>query len=248
MQGNYKVNVLAQPNLITGGFDKLLSGGQEVAVGMVFAKGIVPKLVFGGASATYTQTGTTITVTKTAHGLTNVLNGAQVHLTQGTGALLTGWFDGFAYVDANTFTCTSPISQTTSGNLGSNTTETTVVSDLITGGRLGATGQCEMRVAITTNSTANNKSIRAKLATWQFWEHNLATSTQHTINVGFANHSASEQSTMCTSFGSGLGSTTAAIPKGAVDTTVSQSVTITVQLANAGDWCAVWGHRGIIYR
>lgn len=81
-------------------------------------------LVLGLSGATYSQTGTTVTVTWTAHGLTNEFDGASVYLVGSTGALVSGTFTNFVYVDANTFTCTSAISQSTSGNLGTNTSET----------------------------------------------------------------------------------------------------------------------------
>jgi len=79
---------------------------------------------FGGTSATYSQSGNTITVTQTAHGMTDFLNDADIYLTQGTGSFVTEWCSNFTYVDADTFTCVSTTSQTTSGNLGTNTAAT----------------------------------------------------------------------------------------------------------------------------
>ena len=81
-------------------------------------------IVCGTLGATYSQTGTTVTVTKASHIIPSWLNGEKIHLTQSTGALVTGVFTNFTYVDANTFTCTSSVSQSTSGNLGTNTSET----------------------------------------------------------------------------------------------------------------------------
>lgn len=88
----------------------------------------VGTIIFNTSGCTYSQTATTVTVTATGHGLTADANGATVHLTQSTGALTTGYFTGFTYVDANTFTCTSSVSQSTSGNLGANAAETFIVN------------------------------------------------------------------------------------------------------------------------
>lgn len=83
-------------------------------------------LLVAGNGGTYAQAGTTITVTLTAHGISSDLNGSNCHLTIGTGLALTGWFTNFAYVDANTFTVTSSVSQSTSGNLAANISNTRI--------------------------------------------------------------------------------------------------------------------------
>lgn len=79
---------------------------------------------FGGTSATYTQSGNIITVTQTAHGMTTEQNGGLIYLTQSTGTFVSEWCSGFTYINANSFSCTSMVSRTTSGNLGTNTSET----------------------------------------------------------------------------------------------------------------------------
>jgi len=88
-----------------------------------------PYIVIGGQNSaagtiTYSQTGTTVTITHTAHGMTTDFNGGEIYLTQSTGALLSGWFTNWTYVDVDTYTCVSTVSQSTSGNLGTNTAET----------------------------------------------------------------------------------------------------------------------------
>lgn len=104
-----------------------------------------PYIVIGGQNAaagtiTYSQTGTTVTVTHAAHAMTADMNGGQIYLTQSTGSLLSGWFTNFTIDPSdplNKYTCTSTVSQSTSGNLGTNTAETvlpfsyTVPSSLI---------------------------------------------------------------------------------------------------------------------
>lgn len=84
----------------------------------------VGHILFGPTSATYSQTGTTVTVTYTAHGFTAIYNGCNIYLCEnGASGLLTpGWFTNFTFVNANSFTCTSTVSQSTSGNIGFATT------------------------------------------------------------------------------------------------------------------------------
>jgi hypothetical protein len=83
-----------------------------------------------GLAGTYTQTGTTITVTATASG---VSVGKRVSLTFISGQIstVTGeaqWMLVASVVNANTFTVTSPVSQTDSGNVTVNTVESSTAS------------------------------------------------------------------------------------------------------------------------
>lgn len=64
-------------------------------------------------SGTYSQSGTTITVSITDHGFTN---GQRVFLDFTTGSSRDGMY-AIVYVDANTFTVTAANSVTTSGNV-----------------------------------------------------------------------------------------------------------------------------------
>lgn len=101
-----------------------LYGGTNIMTTLDPGDILFPGLMPSGVAATYSQSGTTITVTSTGHGLQSWMNGSRVHLTQGTGTFVTEWCTNFTRVDANTFTCTSAVSQTTSGDLGTNTAET----------------------------------------------------------------------------------------------------------------------------
>ena len=68
-----------------------------------------PTCVLAG---TYSQSGTTITVTSAAHGLTN---GYRVFFDATSGTSRDGCYN-ITYVDVDTFTITSAVSATTSGN------------------------------------------------------------------------------------------------------------------------------------
>ncbi len=123
---------------------------------------IVPSL---NGTATYSQTGTVITVTATGHNMTAGLNGGSVYLAPSSGTTVAGWFTGFAFVDANTFTCNSTVSQTTSGNL------TQLINELIVfqpalvtvpGGMLGAGASLidSIDLSFGTGRTGGNRFLR----------------------------------------------------------------------------------------
>lgn len=76
------------------------------------------------SGATYSQSGTTLTLTWTSHGIPNNLNGANIYLAPSSGTATSGWYSNIAVVDANTITCTASASRSTSGNIGSNSVET----------------------------------------------------------------------------------------------------------------------------
>lgn len=64
-------------------------------------------------TGTYSQTGTTVTVSITGHGLSS---GYYAGLTYTTGAATNGFYQ-VTFVDVDTFTVTDPVSQSTSGNV-----------------------------------------------------------------------------------------------------------------------------------
>lgn len=65
-------------------------------------------------AGTYSQSGTTVTVTATAHGL---IAGNVIYSLIGTGTAVTGIYTVATVTDANTFTYTAGTSLTTSGNI-----------------------------------------------------------------------------------------------------------------------------------
>jgi hypothetical protein len=200
----------------------------------------VTKIVHGLNGATYSQSGVTVTVSLTGHLMTAALNGAEIYLAQSTGALLSGWFTNFTYVNANSFTCTSTVSQTTSGNLGTNTAETTVASHTLAPAELGLNGMVAIDAMYANNNSANNKTVACYLGAYQFHIQNYNTTTQGSIQSGFANTgSYTTQIATRSQYGSGFGGTTVAAPKGTIDTSAAQTVAIKITLANAGDFCAL---------
>lgn len=92
---------LMQPNGVVAQFPKIFKFPD-------FAPSIFASLVAG---STYGQSGTTVTVAATAHGLPTIKNGYRI-FWPGSAAIAAGWYSNFQYVDVNTFTFTNPTEQT----------------------------------------------------------------------------------------------------------------------------------------
>lgn len=186
---------------------------------------------FGGSGATYSQTTTTVTVTQTSHGLTANQNGCQIYLTQNTGALVSGWFTGFTYIDANSFSCTSAVSQTTSGNLGTSTGELALPwSFAVPAGLAMATDAVVMGFTHLAKSSANNKTAKS------YFNALAITAAGNTLTTGAAytagSPSAQTFQSATTFTTSGLSTT----PQSAGNRTYN----ITSTLANAADWHVIY--------
>lgn len=190
--------------------------------------GVLKHIIIGGSGATYSQTGTTVTVTWTSHGLSAYeFNGASVYLVQNTGDLLSGWFTNFTYVDANTFTVTSTISQSTSGDLGTNTAET----DIPVGFTFPlTTGFVEVGDLLSFSGLIRNKnSVNTKTAKLYIGANLVSTSTQTTtnnwVNVGSPNIMP-------------IGSGNYILVGGIQITPSNTTAKATIQLSNSTDWAA----------
>lgn len=190
--------------------------------------GVLKHIIIGGSGATYTQTGTTVTVTWVSHGLSAYeFNGASVYLVQNTGDLLSGWFTNFTYVDANTFTVTSTVDQSTSGNLGTNTAET----DIPIGFTFpSTTGFIEVGDLLSFSGLIRNKnSVNTKTAKLYIGANLIASSTPTTsnnwVNVG-------SPSIMP------IGSGNYILVGGIQITPINTTAKATIQLSNSTDWAA----------
>lgn len=147
-----------------GGKIKNISGSEVILANS--SRYLVPSLAATNA-ATYSQVGTTITVNNgTAHNLVNTLDGAYVYLRIGSGDALPGWYSNFTYVGDNTFTCTSTVSQTTSGTVNTNTALTLVTPEQVTlpGGYLGLMGKLKVSLLHINNNSASTKASRLVVA------------------------------------------------------------------------------------
>jgi hypothetical protein len=152
-----------------------------------------PSLAAANA-ATYSQTGTTITVTSTAHALNSLSNGCKVFLNIASGLATAGWYDNFTFVDANTFTCVSAISQSTTGTINTNLAATVVTpaTKTILGGLMGLNGAIRVAVHATNLNDAGIKTLALKLAGTNYFSGTVTTGVGFFVNSRIVNNRNSE--------------------------------------------------------
>jgi hypothetical protein len=150
---------------------------------------VVPSLAAANA-ATYSQTGTLITVNNgVAHNIPSDFNGQNVYLVIGSGLATTGQFGNFQLTGPNTFTCVSTVSQTTSGAVNSNTAETTIPDSMFTlpAGVLGAKGELFADLVFNGIVSGNSKVFRLKLGSDNLMSIGLTTTPKMFPAVRFNN-------------------------------------------------------------
>lgn len=210
----------------TGGTLRLLnSSGQSINVSAWRFLLSNAWINFGGGSATYSQSGTTVTVLKTSHGFTSDYNGASIFLTGGTGTFVTETCTNFEWVDANTFRCTSATSRTDSGNLGTNTAKTylpftyTYPTGLIKNGDV-----ISASVWRRCNNNSNNKTV-----SYEFGGVVINTQVRTTNTAWVLESSSSATFTADNKF--------LVANASASESTISDNIfRIASTLANAADW------------
>lgn len=118
------------------------------------------------------------------------------------------------------------------------TSETTLLTISVPANALGTTGQLRITTLWEYTNSANNKSLRVKFGGTTFTGVTTTTQAASQFITEIANISASTQIGAPANF-TGIGSSTAAVVTAAVDTTTAQNITITAQLANAGESIAL---------
>ncbi|MFA6060727.1 MAG: hypothetical protein WC756_21200 [Taibaiella sp.] len=163
------------------------------------AKGwIVPSLAAADA-ATYSQTGTLITVTSTGHNIPELnYDTKDVYLNMGaaaTGATIPpGWFSDFQRTGVNTFTCVSTTSQTGTGTVKTNIitvdADAIVIPELsftIKGGMLANNGKIRYSLLGSNNNSAGIKNINFVFGNYSIPHSNTTTTLKHIIDYSISN-------------------------------------------------------------
>jgi len=192
------------------------------------------------AGTTATQSGTTATVTATAHGIvgSTARNGWRIYWP-GSPSIAAGWYQGFAWVDANTITFTNPTSQTVASesmNGGAAFVSQVTLSTLtLPGGSMGPNGRITVRYIRSGDNTAGNKVSRLLFAGSTMASNGGTTSGNITAQMTIVNRSVSQQSATNSYDSSGSSSFTAST----WDSSVDRSVAFTMQVSNASQWLAI---------
>lgn len=202
---------------------------------------INPSLAAANA-ATYSQTGTTITVTSTGHAIpATAHNGKMVFLNIATGAALAGWYSNFQQTGADTFTCVSSVSQSTNGVINTNTALRQFPLDkTIPGGVIGPNGSIRIEIVERWTNSVNNKSIQAKIGGSNYFSLNNTTNVAATIFRSLRNKNSESAQIM----GAGLISLTIGGVSGSsvelsIDTSVDFTHTMSSTLAAANEFQAI---------
>ena len=220
------------------------SGGLVFGAGVVaasplgdFKPSILASLVSG---ATYGQAGNTVTVTATGHGLPTNRDGYRI-FWPGSAAIAAGWYDGFAYVDANAFTFQNPAAQTVSAGTAITgtlpyVTSTTIAAASALGGMLGKNGRVSAMITAGGDATAGQKDTRLAIngSAISAAFHLATCSSTYSLTVVNAN-SYTKQVGVSSQDGTG---TSTASTVATQDTSVDFSVSVTAKLQNASQWRA----------
>ena len=200
---------------------------------------LLPSLASANA-ATYSQSGTTITVQSTSHGIPNTQNGKDVYLVIGSGAATTGWFTNFTYVDANNFTCTSAVSQTTSGAVNTNTSKITIteLTTAVLGGLLGLNGTLLAESDTIYTSSANTKTIEYTFGSFVI-SATPTTTNSNGVLMKLKNRNSQSLQTCNPLIAGPYGAQTTASRYGTVDTSANQNFSVALQLAAANEFVAL---------
>ena len=116
------------------------------------------------AGATASQSGTTVTILATGHGVPATKNGSRFYFA-GSASIPAGWYDGLTWVDANTLTFQRAASATVPAeSINGGTALTGVFVKAVTfqlpGGALGDNGRVRANILRTGDTGAGVKAIR----------------------------------------------------------------------------------------
>lgn len=255
---------LSQDNwLVTNGGEAVSSttpggGATAGAVQLISPAAYKGTIVFGGAGATYVMDAGIVTVTKIAHGLTSAQDGKNIWLMRGTGGfgvsdghptspIYSEVCTGFTYVDANTFTCTSTNTATSSGSLSAGDTfyNSLAAYIVLPGNTIGYTGWLRYQAMISHNGTANQKYLSVCFGPDDNYSHRGTTYQRFSDSVSGTNvtlvsgkgmrYMNSPTKFLTFPYGSGNGK----VSENVLDNTQPTRLSFNVRLANTSDWAIV---------
>lgn len=198
---------------------------------------IVPSLAAANA-ATYSQTGTTLTVTSTGHNIpATTYNGYSVYLAIGSGLATAGWYSNLQRTGVDTFTCVSTVSQTTSGIVNTNIAATVVTEATVTlpGTVMGPSGNVVFDAMFTGFISGNPKTPTIKVGAAAIMTLGNATTPNMVQGVRFKNKNNAGVNVSSSWLGYSTNSNVPLVYT-AINTDVDQSLTVSLNSAAANDW------------
>lgn len=209
----------------------------EITLSQLATGWIVHSMLAANAS-TFSQTGTTVTVTSAGHGLTAANhNGKSIYLIlNGVGT----WCTEFTYIGTSSFSCTSPTSQTASGAVTTNTSETTITPLTYTmqGGLMGTTGSLKLEGLISSTNSAGVKTSRCYYDTADFYRQSLAGVASTAVLRTLKNKTQTSQVSQTFNSGFPATSTSTIAYFYAINSAINKNITFSAQLAAANEYVA----------
>jgi len=236
--GIRNVNVLNTPLSISGK-PKAISKGDAFQLSFDdMVPKILPSLVNG---STAVQSGSTVTVTATAHGIPATIYDGWKVWYPGSTNIPAGWYSDFLYLTANTFSFTAADSKTVASESVNGGAFVSAYVELyrttVPGNSMGKNGSLSCRVLRGGDTTAGNKTLRTHFGGSVLNVHSVSTSPMVVLRYpAFNMNSETKQRFMIspetTVSASNLNNAT-------VDTTQDQSYYLTAAVANASQFFAI---------
>jgi len=203
---------------------------------------MVPKIFPSLAnSSTAVQSGSTVTVTATAHGIpATVHNGWKVWYP-GSPNIPAGWYSDFQYLTVNTFSFTAADSKTVASESVNGGSWVSAYVEfhrtMIPGSVMGKNGRITCKVFRGGDATAGNKILRINFGGVIISAHNSTTSPNGIYKYSLFNHnSETKQRAMD---GQEALSSASANNVSTVDTTQEQAYYLTMAVSSAGQYAAI---------
>jgi len=230
---------------LRGAAVQLLDGSQVYLPRFIPFNGFRPVFVASlSAGATYEQSGTTVAVTSTAHGIPAANNGMDFYWP-GSAAIPQGIYSGWTYVSADVFTFTNPLSQTVAAGaavlnvpfLG--TAQCCVAT--VPAGAVSSDGQLTLHVSRRGDATTGVKRVYISIdGSVSLSSASLGTSNVGTVSLTYRGVGAAFPNRFV---GTGGGNADGAGGSGQVaqtiDFSVDKQVYLSIALANAQQWAGV---------
>lgn len=202
-----------------------------------FEPSVLASLVAG---ATASQSGTTVTILASGHGVPATKNGSRFYFA-GSASIPAGWYAGLTWVDANTLTFQRAASATVPAeSINGGTALTGVFVKAVTfqlpGGALGENGRVRANILRTGDTGAGVKTVRLLIGNAY-----ACACTGTTFPCGTASMTVwSKQSqTAQIAVATNDGNTGSSFQVLSVNTTVAFAVDLSMSVANPSQWVAI---------
>lgn len=192
------------------------------------------------AGATASQSGTTVTVSATAHGIVgnSTHDGYRIYYP-GSPSIPAGWYSGFTWVNANTVSFQRPpatvVSESVNGGAAFASMFVVVCSATVPGGALGPRGSVEAKITRGGDTASGIKYVRHLVG-----GNNTSAATATTMPNGSCSMTVSNQSDSVQVYSGGVDGAVSSVKQFlSVNTALDFVDSITLGVTNAAQWVSL---------